>query len=195
MVTLNHSCPCQILTNTVPLTQNNSQPSYANCCQPLHQSLQTGQQFAQTAEQLMRSRYSAFVLQNIDYIVATTLPSQQPLLDILAIKTWAQETNWSGLEIISHNPQIGKRHAQVEFKAYFTTAEGLQCHHELSAFVKIKVKSSDESAKNAKEKTLEKWFFIDPTVDMVISGKAISQKQPCICGSGEKFKRCCGRFL
>ena len=181
-------CPCRQNPHSTLSQSTHPLPIYTQCCQPLH----TGQQLATTAEQLMRSRYSAFVLQNIDYIVATTLPSQQPLLDTLAIRTWAKETNWVGLEIVHHNPKIGKRHAQVEFKAYFTTAEGLQCHHELSAFVKIKVKNGD---KIAEEKTIEKWFFIDPTVDMVISGKAVSQKQPCICGSGEKFKRCCGRFL
>ena len=168
-----------------PLTPSvDSALIYADCCQPLHNY----EHLATTAEQLMRSRYSAFVLQNVDYIIATTLPSQQPLLDILAIKTWASDTDWAGLEIVHHHPKIGKRHAQVEFKAYFTTAQDLQFHHELSAFVKIKVKTDNgEIAK--------KWFFIDPTVDMAISGKAISQKQPCICGSGEKFKRCCGRFL
>ncbi|WP_227430285.1 YchJ family protein [Psychrobacter sp. I-STPA6b] len=179
----NTPCPCSQHTYSI----NTLTRSYADCCQPLHQSFQTGQQFATTAEQLMRSRYSAFVLQNIDYIVATTLPSQQPLLDKSAIKTWAKQTDWAGLEIVHHNPKIGKRHAQVEFKAYFTTAEGLQCHHELSTFVKIKVKSGDKIAEG---KALEKWFFVDPTVNL-----SISQKQPCICGSGEKFKRCCGQFL
>ena len=179
-------CPCRLSPHVLPAAAISL--SYHQCCEPLHKQAQ----LATTAEQLMRSRYSAFVLQLVDYIVATTLPSQQPLLDKLAIKTWAKQTNWAGLEIIHHNPKVGKRHAQVEFKAYFTAAEELQYHHELSTFVKIKVKSAD---KIAKAKTIEKWFFIDPTVDMVISGKAVSQKQPCICGSGEKFKRCCGRFL
>ena len=36
---------------------------------------------ADTAEQLMRSRYCAFVLQHVEYIVATTAPFQQALLD------------------------------------------------------------------------------------------------------------------
>ncbi|MGO3082441.1 MAG: SEC-C metal-binding domain-containing protein, partial [Psychrobacter celer] len=30
---------------------------------------------------------------------------------------------------------------------------------------------------------------LDPTVPM-----SVTQKQPCICGSGEKFKRCCGKL-
>ena len=45
------------------------------CCQPLHLK----QQFAQNAEQLMRSRYSAFALQQIDYILETTALGHKPL--------------------------------------------------------------------------------------------------------------------
>ena len=47
--------------------------------------------FPETAEQLMRSRYSAFVLKNIPYIVQTTVPSQQTLLDEKALQDWADE--------------------------------------------------------------------------------------------------------
>ncbi len=128
----------------------------------------------------MRTRYSAFVLIKPDYIVKTTLPAQQNLLNIQAIETWARETDWAGLEIVKHTPKLGKRHAQVEFKAYFKTSDGLQAHLELSTFVKVKDKTSND----------KRWYFLDPTVAM-----NVTQKQPCICGSGEKFKRCCGTYL
>lgn len=159
-------CPCQ------------STQTYQNCCEPFHNQTAT----PTTAEQLMRSRYSAFVLQNIDYIINTTVPAQQPLLDKQAISDWAKQTDWAGLQIINHIPKIGKRHAQVEFKAFFNqqlnTPNGQNFHHELSTFVKI-IKADSE-----------KWYFLDPKVTMTIS-----QKSPCICGSGEKFKRCCGQFI
>jgi SEC-C motif-containing protein len=132
----------------------------------------------------MRTRYSAFVLVKPDYIVKTTLPAQQSLLDVNAIESWAKETDWAGLEIVQHAPKLGKRHAQVEFKAYFNTSNDassqLQAHHELSAFVKVKDKSSKDA----------RWYFLDPTVVM-----NVTQKQPCICNSGEKFKRCCGECM
>ena len=173
-------CPCRVLTPGSILPYN-------ECCEPLH----NGSQLAQTAEQLMRSRYCAFVLTRdneklSNYIVATTLPAQQALLDKVAINDWAINTSWAGLEIIEHNPKVGKRHAQVEFKAYFESPDdGLlgdkadkmtaqQSHHERSTFVKVQ----------------EKWYFLDPTVTM-----NVTQKQPCICGSGEKFKRCCGQYI
>lgn len=175
------ACPCQISPNASKSSDH--QRSYQDCCQPYHNNIDALDGIkANSAERLMRSRYSAFVLVKPDYIVKTTVPTQQVLLDVNAIESWATETDWAGLEIIQHTPKLGKRHAQVEFKAYFNDKNGLQAHHELSTFVKITNKSGD--------KQNEQWYFLDPTVAM-----SISQKQPCICGSREKFKRCCGQFL
>ena len=173
-------CPCQIN----PVSDAIGAPLlYQDCCQPYHDGLLNKEADgikAETAKRLMRTRYSAFVLVKPNYIVKTTIPAQQNLLDIKAIENWAKETDWAGLEIVTHTPKLGKRHAQVEFKAYFKTNENLQAHHELSAFVKVTDKNSNNAC----------WYFLDPTVSM-----SVSQKQPCICGSGEKFKRCCGAFL
>ena len=173
-------CPCQIN----PVSDAIGAPLlYQDCCQPYHDGLLNKEADgikAETAKRLMRTRYSAFVLVKPNYIVKTTIPAQQNLLDIKAIENWAKETDWAGLEIVTHTPQLGKRHAQVEFKAYFKTNENLQAHHELSAFVKV----TDKNSNNAR------WYFLDPTISM-----SVSQKQPCICGSGEKFKRCCGAYI
>lgn len=173
-------CPCQIN----PVSDAIGAPLlYQDCCQPYHDGLLNKEADgikAETAKRLMRTRYSAFVLVKPNYIVKTTIPAQQNLLDIKAIENWAKETDWAGLEIVTHTPKLGKRHAQVEFKAYFKTNENLQAHHELSAFVKVIDKANNDA----------RWYFLDPTVSM-----SVTQKQPCICGSGEKFKRCCGAFL
>lgn len=153
------SCPC------------GSQQTYQDCCEPLHQS----KLIAQSAEMLMRSRFCAFYLKNIDYIIQTTVPSQRSQLDRMELQTWADNIQWTRLQIVSHIPKIGKRHAQVRFKAYFQDGvHGEQFHDELSAFVNI------EGA----------WYFLDPTVPCVLTNK-----QPCLCGSGIKFKQCCGKFL
>ncbi|GAB1669303.1 YchJ family protein [Mannheimia haemolytica] len=151
------ACPCQ------------TGKRYAECCQPFHLK----QAFASTAEQLMRSRYSAYTLINIPYIVETTVPSQQKLLDQTAMKEWAENTKWVGLSVLNHLPSLSKIHSQVEFKAFFDTEEGKQAHHESSLFVSIN----------------ERWYFVDPTVTLP------NQKQPCVCGSGKKFKHCCGNYL
>ena len=166
-------CPCQIS----PILKILAAPvAYADCCQPYHEAIDEAKGVqADNAERLMRTRYSAFVLIKADYIVKTTVPAQQALLDIKAIESWARETNWAGLEIVAHAPKLGKRHAQVEFKAFYTAQDGQQAaHHELSSFVKVE----------------DKWYFLDPTVN-----RTIRQKQPCLCGSGATFKRCCGGYL
>ena len=71
--------------------------SYAECCESLH----LGTAKALTAEQLMRSRYSAFALQQIDYIVQTTALGQQTALDKEAIAEWSKQNQWLGLEVVN----------------------------------------------------------------------------------------------
>lgn len=151
-------CPC------------GQQKSYVMCCQPLHE----GQANANTAEQLMRSRYCAFVKQQIDYIIQTTALKQQIALDRQALLGWSQSTDWQALEVIHHQPKLDKSHASVEFKAYYDEGGAQKVHHELSYFVKY----------NAQ------WYFLDPTVEM-----KITLKQPCLCGSQQKFKHCCAHYL
>ena len=153
---LDSACPCQ------------SNKSYGDCCGRFH----THAQFPETAEQLMRSRYAAYVLKNVPYIVDTTVPSQQALLNVQAIQTWAEETQWLGLKILN-TESLTKTQSAVEFNAVFQGEEGEQSHHERSIFVKID----------------DRWYFVDPTVPLP------TMKQPCVCGSGKKFKHCCGGFL
>ena len=81
-------CPCQ------------SGRGYTECCAPFHASEAT----ASTAEELMRSRYSAYVLQEIDYILDTTVPAQQNLLGKQDLAAWSKQTQWSGLKVIRHVP-------------------------------------------------------------------------------------------
>ncbi|MDO4450441.1 MAG: YchJ family protein [Moraxella sp.] len=151
------SCPC------------GSQRDYGECCEPLHAMTA----LPESAEQLMRSRFASFYLKKVDYIIATTVPVQQDLLDKSALQAWADTMNWTHLTVISHN-KVGKRHAQVHFKAYFDNDGQQGIHDERSAFVKVG----------------ERWYFLDPTLPVNLTGK-----QPCLCGSHEKFKACCGRFL
>ncbi len=143
---------------------------YRECCQPLHLK----QAKAQTAEQLMRSRYSAFAKHEIDYIIETTALGQQQYLDKSAIADWSKANQWLKLEIVQVNEKLDKSHALVEFKAHYHDGKQAQIHQELSHFVKV-----DGT-----------WYFLDPTTDM-----QITMKQACICGSGKKFKQCCAQFL
>lgn len=154
---MSDACPCGL-------------GNYASCCEPLH----LGQQSAQTAEQLMRSRYSAFAKFQIDYLKNTTAIGQQSALDLPAIAAWSKANQWLQLEILQSNEKLDKKHALVEFKAHYHDGKKADIHHEISHFV-----CHDGQ-----------WYFLDPTLDQVIT-----MKQPCICGSAKKFKQCCAQFL
>lgn len=100
---------------------------YAACCGPLH-----GGQAAPTAETLMRSRYSAYVLGLEAYLLATWHPSTRPEeLDLAA----EPPPKWLGLEIRRHT-QADESHAVVEFVARYRVAGRGQRLHETSRFVR-----------------------------------------------------------
>ena len=78
------NCPC------------GSNQSYETCCSKFHSSQQT----APTAEALMRSRYSAFVKHEIDYLKETTWPPYQKHFDEAGYLARAKNSIWLGLEIL-----------------------------------------------------------------------------------------------
>jgi SEC-C motif-containing protein len=140
------------------------------CCGRYHNGLP-----APSAVRLMRSRYSAYVLGLIDYLRATTLPAQQDSLDLQSMKDWSATSTWLGLEV-EESQLIGGQpeHALVGFTARWHDRAGEHAQHERSAFVQ-----HDGN-----------WYFIDPTAPL----KA-GRNDPCPCGSGQKFKKCCAAYL
>lgn len=155
---LDPNCPCG---SGNPLSQ---------CCGQYHDGA-----FAPSAELLMRSRYSAYVLGQVDYLVATTLPAQQSALDRTAMTAWSAQSTWLGLEVESSDVFGGQpEHAQVTFTARWHDQEGEHSHRERSAFVQIDAR----------------WYFIDPTVPL-----KVGRNDPCPCQGGQKFKKCCAAYL
>ncbi|MGB0899338.1 MAG: YchJ family protein, partial [Psychrobium sp.] len=108
-------CPC------------GSADSYKDCCQPFHLS----NALPQTPEQLMRSRYCAFVKNDCHYIYATHSPSTRQQVSIASIEQWNNQCQWLGLNI-KVTPQVNI----VEFVAWFKQDGQLQNHHEVSRFEK-----------------------------------------------------------
>ena len=98
--------------------------SYENCCMPFHQN----KTLPASAEALMRSRYCAYALHLIDYLVETTHKSQRHLHSKKEIKDWAVSNTWLKLEICDTAPNI------VEFKAFYQNNFQLHIHHERSTF-------------------------------------------------------------
>jgi SEC-C motif-containing protein len=123
----------------------------------------------------MRSRYSAYALGLVDYLVATTLPAQQSQLDRQAVQDWSAGSTWLGLSVHSHSEIPGEpARARVSFSACWQDACGEQRHTEDSAFVQ----------------SGGRWYFIDPGI-VIKAGR----NDPCPCGSGRKFKKCCAALL
>jgi len=101
---------------------------YTDCCGRYHAGPLHLQ--APTAEALMRSRYSAFVLARTDYLLATWHASTRPTLE-------ANEPGltWLGLEV-RRNAVVDADHAIVEFVARSKLAGRARRLHEISRFVR-----------------------------------------------------------
>ncbi|OCR22609.1 hypothetical protein AFK24_22800 [Pseudomonas syringae] len=140
------------------------------CCGPFHAGQPTP-----CAEKLMRSRYSAYVLGLVDYLLDTTLPAQKAGLDRESISQWSLQSTWLGLEVESTEVFGGKpEHAFVTFTARWHDGTGEHSHRERSSFVQNQ----------------GRWYFIDSTVPL----KA-GRNDACPCGSEQKFKKCCASYL
>lgn len=111
-------CPC------------GSGESYRACCGPRH----AGTQPAQTPEQLMRSRYSAFALGNANYLVATRHPDFRAGDDLKSIQASLRGLRWKGLEIVAASGGPGDTEGMVEFRAHYLVNLTPQLMHERSQF-------------------------------------------------------------
>jgi SEC-C motif-containing protein len=102
--------------------------AYADCCGRFLDHF--GDAPAPDAEHLMRSRYSAFVLERADYLLATWYPSTRP-----ASLDFDEATKWLGLEVREHKP-TGADTAEVEFVARYRVQGRAVRLHERSRFVR-----------------------------------------------------------
>lgn len=156
-------CPC------------GSEKKYNECCEPYIK----GTKVAPTAEALMRSRYTAFAVGEIDYISKTHHESTRKDLDMEGVKSWALNSEWLGLEIREKSKGTEKdTEGQVEFKCKFTFNGSEQSHHELSTF----------------KKENGEWFFVDGVMKTNTVRRVepkVGRNDPCPCGSGKKAKKCC----
>jgi SEC-C motif-containing protein len=150
---------------------------FSQCCEPFI----SGKSLPPTAERLMRSRYSAFVVKDIDYLESTLLPKNREDFDRGASEKWANSADWLGLEIVE-TEKGGEDDAKgtVEFIANFMLNGKRQAHREFSEFQKVD----------------GRWFFVDgknPEIQTFVKTEpTIGRNDPCTCGSGKKYKKCCG---
>lgn len=153
---LSESCPC------------GSSLNYGQCCEPYILSAK----YATAPGILMRSRYSAYVKENVDYLINTWHPDCHA-------EEWRDNilqgfigTRWKSLTIVTEAPGRHPDEGFVEFIAHFYEGENtnISVLHERSRFLRLN----------------EHWYYIDGIRPQV------GRNDPCPCSSGKKYKKCCG---
>jgi len=156
-------CPC------------GSKKLFTLCCQAI---INGGH--ANTAEQLMRSRYSAYATNNAQYIYDTYSELAQKNQSVADIAQWAKQCKWIKLTIHQSTLAVSKHQTdKVEFSAHYLQKNKLFCLRELSSFIK----------ENGN------WRYVDGDIRFHDYQEKIKANQLCPCGSTKKFKRCCGSHL
>jgi SEC-C motif-containing protein len=100
---------------------------YETCCGRFHD----GKELASNAEELMRSRYSAFVLKNEAYLLSTWHPSMRPQDPLFN----EDPIQWMGLTVKQFSEANDRLSATVEFVAIYKINGKAHRLHEISAFV------------------------------------------------------------
>ena len=163
-------CPCRVL--------DSNKPEYDNCCGPFI----TAKKKAPTAEAMMRSRYSAYVVKNIDYVDQTQIVVENEAFDKEEALKWAESSEWMGLEIVKATKgEAADNTGTVEFVAHYKDkASGTELrHHETSLFQK---KDGDWKFREGQIHGAQPMKRLEPKV---------GRNDPCSCGSGKKYKKCC----
>ena len=153
-------CPC------------GSDATYRQCCAPLHWGLKQ----ATSAEQLVRSRFSAAFHDITDYLVTSLHPSKRPNQQAPPLPP-PFAVQWLHLQILeTQRGGVDDGDGSVEFIATYRRGKEIRQLHERSELVQ-------EGGR---------WFYVEGEIDdqrLPVSGR----NGPCWCGSGKKLKKCHGR--
>lgn len=157
-------CPC------------GSKLAYSECCEPFV----SGNVSAPTAEKLMRARFSAYAKTAVGYILSTTIEEKRKECDEKAIRDWSEKSQWHNLEIIAAKKgSPDDTEGMVEFIAHFTEGGIRKNLHEKGVFRKVD----------------GNWFYLDGEIQKqqpyTRAAEKVLRNDPCPCGSGKKYKKCC----
>lgn len=130
----------------------------------------------------MRSRYTAHTLGEYDYLDASTHPAMREEVTSEEMREWSEAVDWLGLEILgtrggSEQDETG----EVSFVARYALGGVPQELREDSFF----------------RREEDRWYYVDGVVHghepVRRETPKIGRNEPCLCGSGRKFKKCCGK--
>jgi SEC-C motif domain protein len=166
-MSVTNMCPC------------GSEIDLVNCCLPILE----GKKQASTAEELLRARYTAFTRGAIDFIIGTHHSKTQHEIKREEIEEWSKNSDWIGLKIVqSEAGKATDEKGVIIFGAqYRDRADG---------------KTHDHWERSEFEKENGQWKFFDAqglkAGPFRRTEPKIGRNDPCKCGSGKKYKKCCG---
>jgi SEC-C motif-containing protein len=146
--------------------------AFGACCEPVH----SGKRLAATAEELMRARFTAHVVGDFGFLHRTHKPTAHlPFVPV----SEKPSTQWTRLVVHSHSQGRTPDLSYVEFSAY-ATEDGVE-------------KVLQEKAEFVREGGA--WIYTRPLREgpapFRVEKKKPGRNEPCPCGSGKKYKRCC----
>lgn len=139
----------------------NSAQSFADCCE----TYVAGKQKAPSPEALMRSRYSAFVLGAVDYLLQTSATENHAPNERALLEQSCANTHWLALKVIEAKENT------VEFAAFYEGESKVEQLHERSTF----------------ELRDDQWVYVS---GVFLPPLTFGRNDPCWCGSGKKSKKC-----
>ena len=126
----------------------------------------------------MRSRYSAYARHELAHLKESLHPDSRTDYDEPGAQRWAEGSEWLQLEVVDSSGN--DREGLVEFIATYRRKGTKHVHHENARFVRHQ----------------DRWYYMDG--NMVTPGTVrresprVGRNDPCTCGSGKKYKKCCG---
>ena len=131
----------------------------------------------------MRSRYSAFATGNVDYLMATVIPDENDPVDPEGLREWSEGSEWLGLQILStHGGGPDDETGDVEFVARFRPKDD------------PKAKVVEHKERSTFHRQDGQWILAHGEVSREPyrrESPRVGRNDPCPCGSGKKFKKCC----
>lgn len=190
-----------ISVNTTQSCFCGSKYGFSSCCQPyINKELPV-----QTAEKLMRSRFSAYAIGNAQYIYDTYAKSSKTAQSVKDIDDWSKSCVWIALVIHPLANSVNNATEQfVEFSAFYITNNTLCELREKSRFIlEDNIKSDIADRKQSTFNTqLAQWRYIDGDIIAHSELATIKRNALCPCNNyptawqlkkGKKFKHCCGK--
>jgi len=157
-------CPC------------GSGSTLAECCEPIIKGSS-----ATTPEALMRARYTAHALGAFDFLETSVHPTTREKVDRAKMRQWSEAVQWDGMEV--HEVTGGGKEDKtgtVSFTAKYSVNGVEQSLREDASFL----------CENGE------WFYLDGDVHGHTPYRRedpkVGRNDPCPCGSGKKYKKCCG---